>query len=134
MREKSCNPSQLAVIQSLLAGETYTQAAAQAGINRATIYKWFRSDAVFVATYNRFHQEQITSAAHALQALIPRALTTLSGLLSEPTPPALRLRAALGILATQERLLTHQPGTDNADAIQGAWLQEQLFSGSTFGK
>ena len=58
------SPAQLQALEVLLSGQTITEAAKAANVNRTTVHKWQRESFVFQAAYNRSRQE-IVSAMHA---------------------------------------------------------------------
>ena len=54
---------QRAALESLRAGSGFPQAAEQAGVGRATVYRWVQSDPHFRAAYNAWQQELVESKA-----------------------------------------------------------------------
>jgi len=86
-------------IQLLLAESTVSAAARQLGIDRTTIYAWRKSDPAFTTHLDQARSIQAQITADSLQDLASTAIETIREiLLSQSTPPAIRLRAAQAVL------------------------------------
>ena len=60
-------PDQLTVLELLIAGESITNAAKQAGISRESIHRWLRDDFEFQAAFNQMKRDlQEAVGAHIL--------------------------------------------------------------------
>ena len=90
---------QVEVIAAIVSGATITAATRKAGVDRTTFYLWMRRDADFVAELNRAQKERETAMRAQLDGLADAALEALQEMLDPDTPPAVRLKAALEILA-----------------------------------
>jgi AcrR family transcriptional regulator len=97
--ESTLATEQAEVIASLVSGATVTAATKAAGVGRSTFYLWMKSDADFVAELNRAQKERETAVRAQLDSLADAALDALREMLDPDTPPAVRLKAALQILA-----------------------------------
>lgn len=92
-------PVQVQVVAALAAGRAVVRAAADAGIHRTTIQNWVRTSEEFRDAVEKARSHFHACVAEQLNELASSALDTLRQLLSSPdTPPAIRLRAALGVL------------------------------------
>ena len=54
---ESLSPAQIAAVGAMLAGKTITDAAADAGVDRATVHRWGREDFAFQAAINAGRRE-----------------------------------------------------------------------------
>ncbi len=115
-------PSQEKVIAALVAGRTKTEAAIEAEIDRSTIYRWLREDAVFVAELNRAKLEQREAFEAEFRGLASCAFDTIRDLLTDTkVPPATRLKAALAVV---QGTVDMKPETDD---LTSAVLSGRLF-------
>lgn len=55
--EEVLSPTQVTVLAALLAGNTITDAATAAGVERVTVHRWMREDFCFQAALNRTRRE-----------------------------------------------------------------------------
>lgn len=101
-------------ITALIAGATMQAAATAAGVDRTTLWRWMREDAMFIWAYNQARADQRDAVQAELRSLATDALAVVRGMLqSDETPPALRLRAAMAVL---EVAAADKPGSvDYAD-------------------
>jgi hypothetical protein len=90
---------QAEVIAALVSGATITSATKAAGVDRSTFYVWVKRDPDFVAELNRAQKERETAARAQLDSLVDAALDALREMLDPDIPPAVRLKAALQVLA-----------------------------------
>jgi hypothetical protein len=72
------NPGQCAALTSLTAGETISQAADAAGVDRHTVTRWIKMDPLFRAAYNAWRQELIEST----RARLLRAAEVAAGVVN----------------------------------------------------
>ncbi len=95
----SLTPAQQRAAIALAYGSTLTVAAEAAGIHRATIYNWYRTDAAFKAAVEDIARERRQRVEDDLRELDSIALDTLREVLTSPdVSAATRLRAALAVL------------------------------------
>ena len=59
-------PIQAAIVEAMLAGNTITDAAAEAGVNRHTVHRWLKGDFAFQAALNRGRRETYRAASRNL--------------------------------------------------------------------
>src|SRR6185437_7546952 len=71
------NTAQETALAALRSGSSFPQAAEQAGVNRATVYRWVQRDAAFRAAYNAWQHELVESAHARLLKLSERAVEVL---------------------------------------------------------
>jgi hypothetical protein len=90
---------QIIALQALLSGETRTEAARLAGVDRTTLYRWLNNDAHFVAAYLNRKIEVAGAVTARLQHLAGEAVNALADLLKQTTDPPLRQKVASQILA-----------------------------------
>jgi len=96
------SPQQLTAIACLLAGATVTKAAAEARVDRSTLYRWLREDWPFQAALNRGRRELQAGLETRLSAIAERAAETVSQAVeSGDVRASLALLKGLGILAGQ---------------------------------
>ena len=97
--DSTLNANQLLVVEALARGATVSAAARAAGLHRATLYNWFKSEPDFVAAVANAKKEYADTLRDELKELNTVALSTLRSLLDDSkTPPSVRLRTALAIL------------------------------------
>ena len=116
---------------SLLAeGKTQREAAADVGVDLATLEEWQRIPD-FVAALNRRRKEQWNSCEDRLRALLPKALGTIEAALESDD---MGLKAAMAVLKIVG-LGTHGPsdyglrpmGDTDAGAIEASWREEEIL-------
>lgn len=104
------NPAEAAVIASLSAGKTVSQAAREAGIHRSTIYNWLHHNPAFAGLLDRTIRNHNSVLLDQCSELIDPAFDTIRHLMeNEQVPPAVRLRAARLIV----ELLMASPRPEN---------------------
>ena len=87
------------VLASIARGRTITAAAAEADIHRCTVHEWRKSNLPFRRALQRAQGEYRAQLKDYMKELSGAALETVRGFLQDPQiSPAVRLRAALGIL------------------------------------
>ncbi len=92
-------PTQYKAIIALLEQPTMEKAAKAAGINKTTLYKWFRGDAAFKEAYREARREAFSAAVARLQAAATQAVTALVEIAGDPSQQgAARVGASKAIL------------------------------------
>ena len=125
--DSELSPKQLAVISSLIAGCTVTEAAEAVGVDRSTIHRWLSSDAAFIADYNRQRLDLVNSQQARLRTLSDKSLSVLEKLLDdEQVSPSVRLRAAMAIVHRQG-LSRASIGPTDAAEIEREWEQNRMY-------
>lgn len=101
--ERKLSTNQRRAIEALLVEPTVKRAAEKAGLGERTVHRYLADDA-FKARLRQHQDEAITAAVAALVGLTGEAIDTLRSLLQDKeTPPSVRARAALGILAERRK-------------------------------
>src|ERR1051326_3206307 len=99
----SLSPVQERVALSLGSGLTITGAAQEAGLHRATLYRWLKTHPGFAAAVQQARTEFILARRDDLHYLSNRAMETLLAILDNPrSSPAVLLRASMFILQRSE--------------------------------
>jgi hypothetical protein len=111
-------PAQNLAVAALAGGATKTAAAEAAGVSRPTLYHWFDYETAFIVEFNRVRSEQREAVRTELQNLATEAVRALRELLGVATPPAVRLRAALAVLAAGPDYYLPTDAIDVEDAIE----------------
>jgi hypothetical protein len=114
-------------LAALVAHGDVASAARASGISERSIYRWIREDSDFQAELRVAQRELMETAMRRVTALAGDALTVLAILLLErSTPPAVKLRAALGTL---DQLLKLRALIDQEERITR--LEQTLSSRET---
>ena len=93
------SPKQTEGMQALLLGATVTHAAARAGVDRSTLYRWLNDDPKFHGELTRIKRERFESARAQIRNLSEDAVKTIRALITgAKVPAAVRLKAALAVL------------------------------------
>ncbi len=93
------SPLQASVALEIASGRSVTEAAAQAGVHRSTVYEWMHSEPAFNDAVEESRLEYIESLRNQLRSMSAKALARIEGLLDDPAaPPSVVLRAALAVL------------------------------------
>jgi AcrR family transcriptional regulator len=111
-------PAQSLAVAALAGGATKTAAAEAAGVSRPTLYHWFDYETAFIVELNRARAERSQAIRTELQNLATDAVRALRELLGVGTPPAVRLRAALAVLAAAPDYYSPTDAIDIEDAIE----------------
>lgn len=120
-------PDQLKAIAALASGASVIDAAAQAGVDRSTLYRW-KEIPEFAAELNRTRAEQADAIRGELRALAGTAVKTIRTILDDPTTaPGVRLRASLAVLETLKALEPESIGPTDAATIRDHLLDQKLF-------
>jgi hypothetical protein len=111
--------NQLMAIQALARGQTVTQSATAAGVDRTTVHRWLRDDPEFIAELNLTHLETADGIRGEIRALASDAVKAVRELVTSPlSPPAVRLKAALAILETVNGMAREAIGMTDAEGIR----------------
>ena len=97
MAGKSRQNQDLAIVEALARGEGLTATATLVGCSVSTVRRRLEDPEVR-AKVERFRAEMLDSAAGKLGVVIDKAVKTLEGLLTDETPPAVRLAAAKSVI------------------------------------
>lgn len=97
---RTLDPSQLTVLEALLAGSTITDAAATVGVSRTTVHRWLKDDYLFRAEVNAARHALRQTSLARLDALCERSIEVLRGALdqSSDTRIALEVLKGCGVL------------------------------------
>jgi hypothetical protein len=97
---QTLDPSQLSVLEALLAGSTITDAAAAVGVSRTTVHRWLKDDYLFRAEVNAARHALRQTSLARLDALCERSIEVLRGALdqSSDTRIALEVLKGCGVL------------------------------------
>lgn len=118
---------QMKAIDSLVSGTTKTEAAAAAGCDRVTLWRWLTNDANFVAALNDRRNDLYEAGAMRLRNLAGQAIDVLETLLDSDNE-GLRLRAAVSILKSVALSDLQQPkGETDPEILEKDWERENLF-------
>lgn len=115
MAGKSRHNQDEIIVEVLARGECQTTAAQRAGCSVTTIRRRL-DDPAFRQRVDRFRVEMLDAVAGKMGANVEKAVTTLTALMEDSMPPAVRLGAARAVCdfalriresVTWERRLTH---------------------------
>jgi hypothetical protein len=91
--------AQQIALAALLEGAKNTEAAARARVDRKTIYNWLRPGTPFQKAFAQASQAHAEAWAASFNAATRRSLDVMTAILTNTElPPAVRLKAALGVL------------------------------------
>lgn len=96
MAGKSRHNQDDVIVDALARGECQTTAAQRAGCSVTTIRRRL-DDPQFRNRIERFRVEMLDAVAGKMGANVEQAVTTLTALMAEPMPPAVRLGAARAV-------------------------------------
>jgi hypothetical protein len=114
------SPKQTRAIGALLVCKDIQTAAVEAGVGERTLHTWLR-DANFQAVLRAAEADALTLAVRRLAGASGLALDVVIGIMEGSAPPAVRLRAALGLL---DQLIKLRQFVDLEDRI--AMLEERI--------
>lgn len=86
-------------LAALLDTSTFTEAAAQCGLSRRTLFSYMRDDADFAKTYKQQRQLRELEAAERAAALHQDALDAIKDVMANGESGAIRLKAAQELLS-----------------------------------
>lgn len=121
--------SQAQAIDALSIVADVPKAAAVAGVDPDTLRGWLSRDAEFIAGLNLAKAERVERLRSEVRELASVALSTLRELLSAPeTSPAVRLRAAMAVLAAADATTPETIGPTDAADIRRELSRRDLFA------
>ncbi|MGA1996921.1 MAG: hypothetical protein ABSH45_14185 [Bryobacteraceae bacterium] len=107
MTDSGLSPQQLEVIDALSSGVNLSDAAAQAGVDCATIAYWRRNFPRFHAALAHAQYDRALMFRERAEALADLAFETLRAILTDPkASPSVRLKAAIFVI---EKAVTPAP-------------------------
>jgi transposase-like protein len=115
---------QLRAAQALAEGKTETETARLMGVNRTTIYRWYRQ-APFVAEVNRLKREYLREHRAKMRNLVSRATETLETCLQLKDSDPLKLKAAMFVLSKMAPPPLEPVGSTTAEAVEKQWKDEK---------
>ena len=80
-------PNQQRSIEALLVTRTFAAAAAKAGVDRRTIYRWLREDEIFREEFGAARRETMAQTTARLQEISKDAVETLAAIIKEESAP-----------------------------------------------
>jgi hypothetical protein len=112
---RTLDPSQLTVLEALLAGSTITDAAATVGVSRTTVHRWLKDDYLFRAEVNAARHALRQTSLARLDALCERSIEVLKGALDQAsdTRIALEVLKGCGVLGGDRQI-----GSLNDDVLE----------------
>jgi hypothetical protein len=121
-------PAQERAIAALVAGKTATEAAAEAGVDRRTLYRWSRDDTVFITSLNLARVDLAAAVRDKLAALGAAAVEVVREVMqSQDTPARVRLAAALAVLERAPTAAVSHHDLDPEWLAAHRQLQEALW-------
>ncbi len=132
---QTLTPAQAQALAALAAGQSVSEAASAAGVDRTTVHRWLNNDPGFVAEFNAARLEMVETVRSGVRKLAEDAIATLRELMGPNAPANVRLRAVELVLA---RVATdfgnERIGSPLPDQIAAEIHNRELFSSlSTFG-
>jgi hypothetical protein len=119
-------PKQLRAIESLLAGRTKIEAAAQAGVSYRTLHRWLQ-DPTFRAALTTASDATFADATHRLTGVLDEAVTVLAKVMNnEQAKEADRLRAASLIISRSLDLIQQKQILDRVTALEAVMIHDEL--------
>lgn len=92
-------PKQREALDALLSGASMTEAAATAGVHRATLHNWCRENTIFRAALRDAQSQKAQIVLDGFRDATAKALETIESIMTDPqAPAAVRLRAATLII------------------------------------
>jgi hypothetical protein len=117
---QTLSPAQAQALASLAAGQTVSDAAQAAHVDRTTVYRWLNNDPIFAAEFNAARLEVIDIVRSGVRKLANDAVATLRDLMGPNSPANVRLRAVALVLS--------HVAADSADKSIGSPLPDQMES------
>jgi AcrR family transcriptional regulator len=104
---RTLDQEQTSALEELVGGKSVTESAKTAGVSRATLYRWLKTDAVFRAAYNQWHEQLEQSARSRLLVLSGVATETVrEAMLKGDAKVAMQLLEKLGLIRPSGTILT----------------------------
>ncbi len=116
---KRLTSKQLLALESLLAGNTITNAATGAGVTRQALHNWL-NDASFKAELDAAQRQSVQAAVRKLAALLDRSVVEVARLIVGGEDEGVRLRAALAVPAMLRDLREHGDLAEQVAALETA--------------
>lgn len=104
----------------LIKGEAIMTAAQAAGVNRGTVYRWIKADALFRSAFVTWQQEQRESCRAALYKAAETAVTRVATMVDYDAKLALMLCRELGFFGGRDKVIT------DLEMVQKEIAAEQL--------
>jgi hypothetical protein len=125
-QERTLSTPQAQALAALAAGQSISQAASAAGVDRTTVHRWLSNDAVFMAEFNAARMEMVETLRSGVRKLADDAIGALRDLIGPSTPANIRLRAVELVLARVAGDLVGQgTGSPLPEEIQAVLDKEQ---------
>jgi hypothetical protein len=120
-------PAQLAAVEVLASGGTFSDAARAAGVDRLTVDDWRDDNPAFVAELNARRQDRRDSVQSRLRSLADKAVATIEKMLDDESVPApVRLKVAQIVLDASVGIPKAEPiGSCNPRAVRNAIRRQQ---------
>lgn len=96
---RTLSPAQTLALLALVAGQSVSQAAVAAGVERTTIHRWLSKDPLFAAEFNAARLELAESVQSGIRQLADDAIAALRDLMRPNTPAKIRLQVVEMVLA-----------------------------------
>jgi hypothetical protein len=119
------SPAQHVALGALMTGQTITDAAQAAGVNRETVSRWLNHDAAFQAELGRQRAALHAAVDDRLRNLTSQALDTLENLLTVGSHDT-KFKVALAVLHLAEGTRRRIGPTSEGAARAEAQLQDML--------
>lgn len=97
--QRSLTPAQIQALAVLALGQSVSDAARAAGVDRTTVHRWLHSDPLFSAEYNAARLEMIHTVQAGVRQLATDAISTLRDLMGPTSPASVRLRVVELVLS-----------------------------------
>ena len=117
--------SQERALDALVAGESITEAARQAHVDRSTVHRWLSRDDRFRAGVNAARRELRETAQRKLEALAGKALEVVANALdTNDAKTALRILDGLGMLTGERPTI----GSEDPEALAGERAEQAAMA------
>lgn len=117
--DKKLSARQARAVEALLAGRNYEQAAIAAGVHERTLYRWREEVPEFERELERRGRSALQDAARQLTGSLQDAVSFLQDAMRDTDmPPSVRVRAALGLIDRQIRLVEQAEIVKRLDALE----------------
>jgi hypothetical protein len=111
-RVEGMGETQKTAFEALRAGKAFGEAALAAGVARATVYRWLRTDPYFRAAYNAWQQELVASARARLLKLTDQAVSVVEHSLGRNDK-----QVAMGVLKSMGAMRGPGRGTTDPEVL-----------------
>jgi hypothetical protein len=120
-------------LAALMASSSVSEAAKTVGIAESTARRWLGQPSVR-ESYRELRREAVEGAMASVQATTAAAALTLRRLLHPDMPPAIRLRAALGILEQATKSIETMDILERLEKLEAAAQRTQTLGRSGTGR